>query len=239
MPEIIDHQTEGLSLIIQQYKKSLKFIAVLNALNKINNEFENILQEFQTVQLDIDTASCEFLNNIGRIVGVDRTISNSIPNAFFNFLDGINPIGFSEEGGSETYENGFYEEGGNIFLDTELNDDLYRLFIYAKALKNNSKCTIEDLIKSLALMLPNSTRNIVNDNLNMSIGICIGTELTFFEKRVLIDYDLIPRAGGVRINFLGNFNSSDGFLGFEGQQGAKPFSEEGELPNTFLVEEIF
>ena len=100
----------------------------------------------------------------------------------------------------------------------------YRLLIRAKIVKNHSKGSNEDILKGLVFLF-NAPLTVVVDSGNMAIAVGIGRYLTFQEKAIINNLDLLPRPDGVQINEKVTF-SLDNYFGFEGSPSAKVFGEE-------------
>jgi len=209
----------------------------------IVQELETTFQRMYGIT-DVETAEGVVLDNIGDIVGVSRSVPEGLALAFFGFTDTPAALSYGEEGVPQAGGR-FYEEGEPYTSTTSLADPEYRLLIRAKIVKNHSRATVEDIIAGLVYMfnIPGTPlvphpqapgeplsgpRVIAVDDLGgMRINIGIGRPLTFLEKQLISQYDLLPRPAGVQIYIKTNFNS-DGFFGFYGQPGAKGFGEVGD-----------
>lgn len=107
-----------------------------------------------------------------------------------------------------------------------LSDAQYRLLLRAKIVKNHSHGTNEDLIKGLSYLF--ATNYVaIDDNNDMSIRIGVGKMLGEVEKAIYYLLDILPRPGGVLINYRVMFDANKHF-GFEGQLYALTFGEEGD-----------
>lgn len=102
-----------------------------------------------------------------------------------------------------------------------LSDAQYRLLLRAKIVKNHSHGTNEDLIKGLSYLF--ATNYVaIDDNNDMSIRIGVGKMLGEVEKAIYYLLDILPRPGGVLINYRVMFDANKHF-GFEGQLYALTF----------------
>jgi len=117
-----------------------------------------------------------------------------------------------------------------------LADAQYRLLLRAKIVKNHSHGTNEDVIKGL-LYLFNIGYAAIDDRNDMSIGIGIGKMLDSVEIAMLNLLDILPRPGGVMIQYRAMFDGN-GYFGFTGQTHALGFGEEGQptIGGTFAEE---
>jgi hypothetical protein len=231
----IDHKALGRSRIATQYLDSTKFLAFIEALLTPLQELEDVFQQISMLP-DIDWAEGINLDVIGDIVGVDRVIPDAIPVQFFGFEGQPGATVFGEEDvpgiGSR-----FRDEDESDAVTSVLADPEYRLLIRAQIVKNHAKSTNEDVIAGLSYLF-SATRIVVEDLGGMGIGISIGRELTFLEKAMVTNLDILPRAQGVRIKWRSTFDATN-YFGFDGQPGALSFGEEGQPTVGGLFAEEF
>lgn len=232
---VLDHQVTGRSRVATQYTESPKFLAYLRALLASSAELETVLQQI-AAQVDIDVAEGVNLDVIGEIVGIGRILPNSIAVQFFGFQGQPGADVFGEEGalgiGSRFRDELEPETATSVLADPE-----YRLLIRAKIVKNHAHGTNEDILQGLAYLF-NAPLTVVEDAGGMAIGVAIGRQLTFQEKAMVTNLDILPRPAGVRIKWRATFDSAN-YFGFDGQPGALSFGEEG-LPTIggLLAEEF-
>lgn len=231
----IDHKALGRSRVAAQYLDSSKFLAFIDALLTPVQELEGVFQQLAMLP-DIDWAEGVNLDIIGDIVGVERVIPNSIPVQFFGFDGQPGAQVFGEEG-VRGIGSRFRDELEPDTATSVLADPEYRLLIRAQIVKNHAKSTNEDAIAGLAYLF-GATRIVVEDLGGMGIGISIGRALTFLEKAMVTNLDILPRAQGVRIKWRSTFESSN-YFGFDGQTGAMSFGEEGSPTVGGLFAEEF
>lgn len=230
----IDHQIIGRSRVATQYTESLKFLAYIRALLESSDEIEEVLQKVAE-QTDIDLAEGVNLDVIGEIVGISRIIPQSLQLAFFGFQHNAAALVFGEEGFPELGGR-FYEEGDEYIATTVLSDFEYRLLIRAKIVRNHGRGTNEDVLAGLQYMFDTS-RVVTHDPGGMTIGVAIGRPLTYLQKVLVSDFDILSRPAGVRISQKVSFVAEQ-FLGFDGQTGAMSFGEEGQPSGGRLAEEF-
>lgn len=232
---VLDHQELGRSRVATQYTASEKFLAYIQALLESSAELEAIFQKIAE-QADIDIAEGVNLDVIGEIVGISRIIPNSIALKFFGFEGQPGGDVFGEEGvlgiGSRFREELEPETDTSVLADPE-----YRLLLRAKIVKNHASGTNEDIIQGLSYLL-NAPLMIVEDIGGMAIGVAIGRQITFQEKALVTELDILPRPAGVRIKWRETFDPAK-YLGFDGQPGALSFGEEGQPDIGGLFAEEF
>lgn len=226
-----------------QYKESPKFLKTLDA---VMTQFQALETAFTSLYgiVDIETAQGVNLDNIGEIVGVSRGIPDGLALAFFGFTDTPEALPYGEEGVANIGGR-FYEEGEPFTTTTTLADPEFRLLIRAKIVKNHSKATVEDIIAGLVYIfntpgtpliphplqpgeVPAGPNYISVDDIGgMKINIGIGRPLSYLEKQLISQFDILPRPAGVQIYIKTNYDS-EGYFGFLGQPGAKGFGEVGD-----------
>lgn len=226
----IDHLAVGRSRVAAQYTESQKFLAYVRALLASSAELEAVLQKVAE-QVDIDLAEGVNLDVIGEIVGISRIIPASVQLAFFGFQDNAAALNFGEEG-SQGIGARFYDEGEPYLATSVLNDPEFRLLIRAKIVKNHALGTNEDVIAGLAYLFGGgmAIQVAVEDVGGMAIQVAVGRSLTYLEKVLITNLDVLPRPAGVRISQRVTYSATS-YFGFDGQNSALSFGEEGQ-PST-------
>lgn len=230
----LDRQAQALERLTSLYSDKPKVIAFIKALAAANVELELALQTLAE-QTDIDIARGVNLDTIGEIVGISRIIPESIAVQFFGFDGQAGAVTFGEEGqsgiGARFREDNEPETATSILADPD-----YRLLIRAKIAKNHGRGTCEDVLAGLNYLF-NTQLSVVDDLERMAIAVGIGRQLTFQEKAIVKDLDILPRPAGVRIEYYSNFDYNN-YFGFAGQPNAKGFGEEGNptIGGTFSEE---
>ena len=248
---VLDHQSIGRSRVATQYTESQKFLAYIRALLDSSAELEAVLQKVAE-QPDIDLAEGVNLDVIGEIVGISRIIPASVQLAFFGFQDNAAALNFGEEG-AQGVGGRFYDEGEPYLSTSVLNDPEYRMLIRAKIVKNHAVGTNEDVIAGLAYLFGGGNMAIqvavedignmaiqvaVEDIGNMAIQVAVGRPLTYLEKVLISQLDILPRPAGVRISQRVTFDTTN-YFGFDWQNSAMSFGEEGQPSVGGLFAEEF
>lgn len=224
-----------LGLITSEHNDKPKFNAMVEAVTGCFAGAYDVALSIPGL-FDLDTAVGAQLDIVGLWVGQSRNIPGVLVVQFFGFSDNPAALSYGEEG-QPAYGGRFYEEGEPIGSTSILGDPEYRMLLRAKIVKNHAKGTTADIIKALTFIF--AAPAVVDDTTgDMSIGVAIGRELTFVERAILTELDILPRPAGVRIRWMAYYNA-EGYLGFEGQPGAVPFAEEGYTgPIGQLMEEF-
>ncbi|MNR26824.1 hypothetical protein D3C85_1440600 [compost metagenome] len=94
-----------------------------------------------------------------------------------------------------------------IDQDGQLSDELYRLVIKAKIIKNNGDATIENILDGMSFLLPNAKFLRVIDGEDMSFSIEFYGLISNLERFALLNAELVPKPQAVRFGgFLEGFN---------------------------------
>ena len=182
--------------IYAQYRDKPKAVAWYEIARKLGGSIEAAAQAVRK-SYDIDTAVGEQLNVIGRIVVAPRSFVGSIP---------MNPALFDLTDGDEFGDDGAMFSALTIDQDGQLSDDLYRLVIKAKIIKNNGDATIESILDGMNFLLPRADVLRVTDGEDMSFSIEFYGQITNLERYALLNEGLVPKPQAVRFKgFLEGF----------------------------------
>jgi hypothetical protein len=176
--------------IYAQYRNKPKAVAWYEIARKLGGSLEAAAEAVRK-SYDIDNAVEEQLNVIGRIVVVPRSFVGSIP---------MNPGMFDLTDGSEFGDDDAMFSALTIDQDGQLSDDLYRLVIKAKIIKNNGDATIENILDGMNFLLPNAEVLRVTDGEDMSFSIEFYGQITNLERFALLNAGLVPKPQAVRFN---------------------------------------
>lgn len=213
--------SDMLDKILAQYgtSETMKYFfeAVAEELDLIDNATTDLKEKRW-----IDTGEGVQLDGIGTIVDRSRVLQKAIPLQFFGFEGQASATGFSQarfRSYLETY-----------LSSATLSDAEYRLVLWSKVSKNNSLCYFEDTISALQFVF-NANTVIVQDADNARYIVGIGKVLSQNEIILANSLDLLVRAGGVKCDFMTNFDA-DNVFGFSNQKIALGFNQ-GSFANTF------
>lgn len=176
--------------IYAQYRTKPKAVAWYQITRKLAAELEDPATAVR-VMYNIDTAVGEQLNIIGRIVVIDRTFTGEVA---------LNPGLFAEPDGAEFGDEEAVFAALFVDQDGQMSDDLYRLVIKSKIIKNNSDATIESILYGMNFLLPNADVLRVTDGEDMSFSVEFYGSITDLERWALLNVELVPKPQGVRFN---------------------------------------
>lgn len=178
--------------IYAQYRNKPKAVAWYKITMRLATEIASVANAVR-VMYNIDSASGEQLDIIGRIV--------VIPRDFLGYV-ALNP-GFFAEPDDEPGEFGDDScmfSALSIDNDSKMSDDLYRLAIKSKIVKNNSPATIEDILFGINFLLPNADVLRITDDEDMSFSVEFYGTISELERWALLNASLVPKPQGVRFN---------------------------------------
>lgn len=102
-----------------------------------------------------------------------------------------------------------------------LTDELYRIFIRARIIKNYTRATLEDIIQMIIFILQAEAVFIVEGD--RSYQAQIAKNLTPQEIQLIQDTDLLPKPVGIRVSYL--YFAPQVFFAYKSLSGA-------QLPNS-------
>lgn len=196
----VDDESTGPDRIYAQYRDKPKAVSWYEIALILGGDLASAAEAVRK-SYDIDTAVGEQLNVIGRIVVVPRSFIGQIP---------MNPGMFDLDDGSEFDDDEAMFSALTIDQDAELSDELYRLVIKAKIIKNNGDASIENILFGMNFLLPNAEVLRVTDGEDMTFSIEFYGAITNLERYALLNAGLVPKPQGVRFNgFLEGFEISE------------------------------
>jgi len=176
------------------------------------NLLDKALNDLYTLRW-LDTAEGIQLDGIGSIVGISRTVADSVYLPFFGFSAQISGRGF---GIARIRRRGEPYAQSSVLGDIE-----YRVAIHLKIFLNNGHGTAEELIRAFNTAL-GVTRTRVEDAGNANARIYINDFIMFNDPRSQLLEHMIPKVAGVKLwplyvdaNFIFGFsNQNMGYYGF-------------------------
>lgn len=219
-----DYLEEMRKRVTFAFEESPVFDKYLQLLTLPAEEMQEVLRQLMQ-ERSIDTAVGKQLDIIGDIVGQSRILIGADLIPFFGYAGAVNANSFGDKPNPST--GGYYWNygdplGGNIVL----TDDIYRLFIRAKIMKNITRATPEDVITFIKFVFEVNLVQITVDEAAEAL-ILVSEDIDNFEL-VLLKYFtegkyrsyFIPKTLGVGYNF-GTFPTN--FFSFAGVPGANGY----------------
>lgn len=223
---VIDHSKLIADNTATEYSEST-VLTYTQALNEGHTELDGVFNDL-VERLDIDKAFGVGLENIGAIVGQDRTVVSASLISFFGFLGGFEATGFGDD--NDPSQGGrFREDGEAITGNKRLIDSEYRDFIRIRIDKNHTRSTPEDTIMAFSELFNISP--IILDDAIPTTGFATITFTRFLtanEKAILLEGSITSKTVGVKYLYQEVIDP----FGFFGFPGALPFGDINDLPIT-------
>jgi len=153
----IDLLATALDRLAYQYRDSPNLIAVLIEDARQMEELQDVFLQLELLR-SIDLAEGDALDGIGEIVGQPRELSGVIPVEYFGYRDvgvGAGPAEFGDTT-DPSVGSRYRSINENAFENRALGDAEYRILIRAKIIRNKTRATPEDIIKSIRAVLSGS-----------------------------------------------------------------------------------
>jgi len=192
------------NLLIKQYWDKPKASAEIGLQAQTWQKVFDWLNSFIT-EFDIDQATGDRLDIIGKIVGVPRIVPAVIAKLFFGFDDNINSTTFADKFVEVGGLAPFYDKFENPYDDYELTDGDYKQFIKAKINKNVARLTmVNDNFLSLQEAVNELFEGLayITDGYDMSITLYVDPSINEETLRIIDSLDLIPRPMGVKLDVV-------------------------------------
>lgn len=197
----------------EQFKNSSSINSFIEAF--IDKQLEESQCDVMT-KTWLNTAVGKQLDGVGEIVGYKRPKGEPSDDGDF---------GFDEDDTSRTFGDTTTEENGGFLgtafpsLFAPVDDDIYRILLKAKILRNNSTLNVDSTLTILSTLFQTKVSYFLTGNLNPMYE--IGREFFLFEREIL---KIFPTTLGIGTTFYTSY-SEDGGFGFDGDDNALGFSD--------------
>lgn len=178
--------------IYAQYRTKPKAVAWCDVGRKLAGDIAPAIFGVRNMY-DIDRNSGAQLDVIGRIVVQPREFTGSV-----TMVPGW--CAAAANAPAECGDDTTMCSALNVDQDSQMSDDLYRLAIKAKIIKNNSDATIDSILDGMNFLLPNADVLRVTDGEDMSFSIEFYGNITELERWALRNQSFVPKPQGVRFN---------------------------------------
>lgn len=226
-------ESEYRDLLIKQYWEKPKARAEIELHASTWGRTFGWLSSFIS-EFDVDLATGDRLDILGRTVGINRRLPYVLPKVYFGFEDNINAKGFASKFNSSRVGAPFAQRFVSNFTELELNDDDYRLFIKVKIANNSgagflvsdTKVSIQDVINQAF-----GGDAYVVDKKDMSLALYITPVVRQDLLRAFLSVNLLPKPQGVQYAEIVSaipgetfgFNNNPNSVGFSSKfDGARP-----------------
>lgn len=178
--------------IYAQYRNAPKAVAWYNITRQLAAQLDTGTVGVRSMY-DIDRNSGAQLDVIGRVVVQPREFTGQVTMVPGWCAAAVNAP-------AECGDEALMCSSLNVDQDTQMSDDLYRLAIKAKIIKNNSDATIDSILDGMNFLLPNASVLRVTDGEDMSFSIEFYGIITELERWALLTQSLVSKPQGVRFN---------------------------------------
>lgn len=225
-------ESEYADLLIKQYWEKPKAYAEIEmkagGYRRVFEWLRSFLDEF-----DLDQATGDRLDIIGRIVGINRIVPLVVPKIAFGFDENPNARGLDDKFQSIADAAPFQDKFERAYTDLQLDDNDFRFFIRAKIAKNiGSPYLVDDnglsiqeavntLFEGLAYVL---------DNQDMTLTLYVSPQFNLDRLNAIISLELLPKPQGVPYALVIQAGPGETF-GFDDNPNALPFANKFDLDN--------
>ena len=173
--------------VLSQYANSPSLTTIIENLEACLDQTQN-LERFYDMIWNIQTAVGDGLDDWGRIVGVDRTLT----------LTGGKFFGFDEATtiSADPFDQSPFFSGTLATSNYILSDAAFRKLIMAKAAANISDGSISSINKILMTLFPNRGNCYVEDNGDMSLTYKFNFVLAPWELAMVSQSGVLPKSTG-------------------------------------------
>lgn len=214
-----------LSLLIKQYYDQPKASAEVEKIAAAYEFVYSVLKQFE-VEFDVDTATGDRLDKIGKIVGVPRNVPFVIAKIRFGFETSDDARGFDDLFAEEVESAPFRDLFEFPYTTQQLDDFDYRFFIKAKIASNQASAYLfndEYLTIQEVVQITFANQAYVIDNKDMTLTLYVSSSFDDERLRTVQRLNLLPKPQGVRYKFV-VLADPDSF-GFESDPNAKGFGD--------------
>ena len=183
-------------LLIWQYQGKHKALETIRLLENVIVQGFIDLYQLQNV-LNIEEATGDQLDLVGKHVGQIRVINGYQLRKFFGFQNAQNAMSFSRlrKGGGQ-----WYRKRDPLADSVRLSDDDYRFLIKCRILKNYQTGTLPNIIEACRFIFGEGCH--IVDNYDMTVSISVPSAITSDFKKFAINHlDILPRQAGVQYLF--------------------------------------
>jgi Protein of unknown function (DUF2612) len=188
------------NLITSEHSQRPKFAAIVALYDQMLQDLVASAQSISCSQaFDLDTAVSAQLDVVGKWVGQSRSIGGIALVQFFGFADDPSALPFGELG-SPAVGGRYYELGESATTSAALGDPEYRQVLRAKIIQNDYGGTITQFEAAAASLIPVSC--LFFDPSTGVVTIVPSAAIDAVVQQLLTGYDLLPRPGGMRYQYL-------------------------------------
>ena len=185
-------------LITSEYNNAPNFVATVALLANGVSDIRSLAQGLSAL-FSLPLAVGQQLDFVGQWIGISRVVAGVLSVGFFGFADDASALTFGELG-SPSVGGRFIEAGASASGSTVLADPEYRTLLYTKILQNSYNGTLAEFESAISDLIPVPVT--VIDPGTHVVTIIPSATIDPTITALLIGYDILPRASGVRYQYL-------------------------------------
>ena len=237
-------ESEYVNLLIKQYWEKPKAAAEIEMMAGAWRKTFEWIDSFSD-EFDLDNATGDRLDIIGRIVGIKRIVQFVVPKIAFGFDENPNARGFDDKFSPLADRAPFQDKFERAYTSLQLDDTAYRFFIRARIAKNvGGPYLVDD--QGLAIQTAINTLfdglAYVLDKKDMTMTLYVSPQYNLDNLRAIIKLDLLPKPQGVRYGVVIQAGPGETF-GFADNVDSLPFADKfdsinqpgGRLANKVVI----
>ncbi len=189
---------QAVGRLLNQFHRSINIINLIKALIARLEDGDDMLGDLATLRW-ISTAEGVWLDEAGDIIGIER-FYEADDQDIFTYKSAYPGTDDPSKAYSSlpTATGGKYMSENGLFLDTKIDDDEYRKWIYVKAFVTGKAGTYNDIYNFIKLAFDDLESNVTLGDTRL-VHVEIATALTQNERIQLIKYAPISSAVDIQI----------------------------------------
>ena len=225
-------ESDYVNLLIKQYWEKPRANAEIEFKAGVWNKTYEWIDSF-TEEFDIDTATGDRLDIIGRIVGISRIVPFVVAKIAFGFNENANARGFDDKFTPLVDRAPFQNKFERAYTTLQLDDLAYRFFIRAKISRNTGSPYLVDdrglsIQESVNALFEGSAY--VIDKKDMTLTLYVSPTFNFERLLAIIRLNLLPKPQGVRYEIITQAGPGETF-GFADNTNSLPFADKFDSVN--------
>ena len=225
-------ESDYVNLLIKQYWEKPKANAEIEFKAGVWRKTFEWIDSFSE-EFDLDNATGDRLDIIGRIVGIKRIVPFVVPKIAFGFDENVSARGFDDKFSPLADRAPFQDKFERAYTSLQLDDTAYRFFIRAKISKNMGGPYLAD-DQGLAIQEVVGTlfagAAYVLDKKDMTLTLYVSPQYNLDILRAILRLDLLPKPQGVRYAVIVQAGPGETF-GFADNVNSLPFADKFDLTN--------
>jgi hypothetical protein len=228
----VSFESDYVNLLIKQYWEKPKANAEIAFKAGVWRKTFEWIDSF-SFEFDLDNATGDRLDIIGRIVGISRIVPFVVAKIAFGFNENANARGFDDKFTPLVDRAPFQDKFERAYTTLQLDDLAYRFFIRAKISRNTGSPYLVDdrglsIQESVNALFEGSAY--VIDKKDMTLILYVSPTFNFERLLAIIRLNLLPKPLGVRYEIITQAGPGETF-GFADNTNSLPFADKFDSVN--------